>query len=83
MCMTSITFVRGVIAAAICSTYDAVLVTGVSIFTALEHDAVATLALPPRVLHARIVLRREDDLVAALRGRCRRSSSRWPPTRCA
>ena len=33
---------------------------------ALEHDAVAPLALAPGVLHARIVLRREDDLVAAL-----------------
>ena len=32
----------------------------------LEHDAVAALALLPRVLHARIVLRREDHFVAAL-----------------
>ncbi len=36
MCMTSMTLVRGVIAAAMCSTYDAVLATGVSILTRLS-----------------------------------------------
>src|SRR5678810_507524 len=61
MCITSITRVRGVIAAAICSTNESSLFTGVSIFTRLS-------TIPSRrsrwrqALHARIVQRRHHDL---------------------